>query len=159
MKYLQQSTCCVIAHDPETLGIPKNEIYHRYLTHLDRAVKDGYNTFVFCMTGGADMWIAELICQMNYLNTVCVLPYKGFCNNWDENEKQQCESILSNAKKVEYVFEKYFPQCVYKTYQYAIDFSSRVVFYYNGTRDNIKKAVTYAKKIDVEICNALDYPL
>ena len=56
---LRQHRCCFTGHRPEKLKIPEEQLCVQLGLEIDRAIEDGFTTFISGMTKGVDICAAE----------------------------------------------------------------------------------------------------
>lgn len=80
--------CCFTGHRPEKIGIPERKIKQLLTCAADKAIKDGYTTFITGMARGVDLWAGEIVLQRKKTCTeirlICATPYPGFEVGWKQ---------------------------------------------------------------------------
>ncbi len=148
--------CCFTGHRPEKLGQPEERIKELLKIEIERAVAEGYTTFISGMARGVDMWAAQLVLEQrtknDSLQLICAVPIPGFENKWEKRQKEQYKSILKQANYVTPpVSEHYFAGCFQVRNTYMVDKSSLVIALFNGQKGGTKNTVDYAKRCGVEV--------
>ena len=76
---LRKHRCCFTGHRPEKLKIPEEQLCVRLGLEIDRAIEDGFTTFISGMAKGVDICAAELVLKRRVsddrLKLICALPY------------------------------------------------------------------------------------
>ena len=60
---IREYTACFTGHRPEKMGRSEQEVKALLNRDIDRAVGDGFDTFITGMARGVDLWAAELIVE------------------------------------------------------------------------------------------------
>ena len=83
---LRQHRCCFTGHRPEKLNISEEQLCVRLGLEIDRAIEDGFTTFISGMAKGVDICAAELVLKRRVsdarLKLICALPYENFGLHW-----------------------------------------------------------------------------
>lgn len=156
---IRRQQCCFTGHRPEKLDISEREIKDRLYTAIQKAISDGYTTFISGMARGVDIWAAEIVVAEKKKNKeiklVCASPYEGFEKKWSFIEQHKYNTILKKADFVRYVCTHYSRQCFQIRNCYMVDRSSRVIAAYNGESGGTKNTIRYANSKNVEVENIL----
>ncbi len=148
---------CFTGHRPEKLDISEKEAKNRLRLAIQKAIDDGYTTFISGMARGIDMWAAEIVIEERKKNDeiklICASPYEGFEKSWNFIEKHRYKTILKRADYVKYVCEHYSRQCFQIRNVWMVDHSARVIAAYNGESGGTRNTVQYATKKGIEIYN------
>ena len=92
---------CFTGHRPEKLNISEKEVKTKLKEAVQKAIADGYTTFISGMARGVDMWAAEIVLEEQKKNDeiklICASPYEGFEKAWSFIEKHRYNSILKKA--------------------------------------------------------------
>lgn len=156
---IREYTACFTGHRPEKMGRSEQEVKALLNREIDRAVGDGFDTFITGMARGVDLWAAELIVERkNEKNfcLICALPYPGFGTGWDQMAKKSFQLVLEQADLVETVHDSYVPYCFQERNIWMVDHSRRVIAAYNGTKGGTRNTILYAEKQKTEVCNILN---
>ena len=151
---------CFTGHRPEKLDISEKEAKSRLRSAIQKAIDDGYTTFISGMARGIDMWAAEIVIEERKKNEniklICASPYEGFEKSWSFIEKHRYKTILKRADYIKYVCEHYSRQCFQIRNVWMVDHSARVIAAYNGESGGTRNTIRYAKDKKVEVYNVLE---
>ena len=155
----RKKCCCFTGHRPYKLGISENKAKQLLSDAVDKMIKKGYTTFISGMAQGIDMWAAEVVLSKREKNPaiflVCVSPYKGMENKWNEIDRQKYNSIIEQGDEIIYLCEHYTSYCFHARNNWMVNHSSMVIAAYNNEDGGTKNTVQYALKNDVEVYNIL----
>lgn len=56
--------CCFTGHRPEKLAQSETEVKEWLRLQIERAVADGYTTFITGMAMGVDIWAGQIVAEM-----------------------------------------------------------------------------------------------
>lgn len=92
---------CFTGHRPEKLKVPERKVVKALEAEIDRAITDGYTTFITGMARGVDIWAAEIVLAKKKkhpeLKLICALPYEGFENSWGADWQKRYRKILEQT--------------------------------------------------------------
>ena len=117
---LRQHRCCFTGHRPEKLNISEEQLCVRLGLEIDRAIEDGFTTFISGMAKGVDICAAELVLKRRVSD--------------DRLKLMRCIS----------------QEFSYSTYQrrneWMVDHSGRVIAVYTGESGGTRNTIAYAKQ-------------
>ena len=148
------STCCFGGHIPETSELNEPDAKMKLGDEIDRAVADGYTTFISGMSRGADIWAAEIIIRKRHLNRnlklICAQPYEYFSKDqgWEWNVKYK--KIAALADEVVTVSYRSNKGCCVLRNKWMVDRSSRIIAVSDGS-DNSNGTLNYAAYRNLKI--------
>ena len=149
--------CCFTGHRPEKLNMAESEVKKRLEEAIDKAISDGYTTFISGMARGVDMWAAEIVIKKReedaHLKLVCIPPFKGFEKNWRAEERVRFQTIIKKADFVRYTSENYSIASFQIRNCYMVNNSKRVIAAYNGQKGGTRNTVEYAEQGGIEVVN------
>ena len=156
---LKRHRCCFTGHRPEKLSLSEKEIKLLLERAIDKAIADGFVTFISGMARGTDMWAAEIVLMRKKENTdihlICASPFEGFEERWSNKEQEKYRDIIEQADLVKYICKQYSRDCFQIRNEWMVDKSSRVIAVYNGEPSGTGNTVKYALKNGVEVENVL----
>ncbi len=146
---------CFTGHRPEKLTIPEEKIKTFLDKQIQKAITDGYITFLSGMARGVDIWAAETVLKMknegNPIHLICCIPYDNFETRWSAAWQRQYTEILKNADIVTYTSHHYYNGCLQVRNQFMVDRAARLIAVYNGEPGGTRNTIEYAKRRGLEI--------
>ena len=164
--------CCFTGHRPEKILASPEEVKASLKAEIEKAIHDGYTTFISGGARGVDLWSAGFVLeekkQHPELKLVMAIPFPEFERNWD-NQKTQSQNdrrgsvvwnivyknIIEQADEVVYISEQYSKECFQKRNMWMVDRSDLVIAVYNGHASGTRNTIEYAKRRNVPI-NMID---
>ena len=61
----RRTSCCFSGHRPVKLAAPEKKIRQWLEQQIDKAVSDGYRTFITGCAMGVDLWAGQIVLQKN----------------------------------------------------------------------------------------------
>ena len=146
---------CFTGHRPEKLTIPEKEIKLFLEEQIQKAIKDGYITFLSGMARGVDIWAAESVLKIkeegNPIHLICCIPYEKFEIRWSEEWQQKYAEIIRKADIITYTSHHYYNGCLQVRNQFMVDRAARLIAVYNGEPGGTRNTIEYAKRRGLEI--------
>jgi uncharacterized phage-like protein YoqJ len=153
--FSKNKTCAFTGHRPEKLHYDELEAKRRLSVEIDRAIAEGFNTFIVGMARGIDMWAGEIVIERREagakIRLVSASPYDGFEKSWGEPERERYHRILKNADSVVFVSKGYSRGCFQIRNVYMVDRAERVIAAYNGEAGGTRNTILYAERKGVEV--------
>ena len=161
----RNKTLCFSGHRPEKLPKGKekfNFILQRLYNEIDKAIFEGYDTFIFGACYGFDLICAEQVLLrkkiIQYKNPVnikliAVVPFEEQAAKWKEQDRDKYFNILSKCDDVIILNKHYRIGCYHERNRYMVDNSSKLICYYDGSGGGTGYTVEYAKKRSIQIVN------
>ncbi len=157
---LRLKRCCFTGHRPEKIELSEKEIKPLLENAIDRAIEDGYVTFITGMAMGTDIWAAEILLKRKKknknLHLVCALPHPNFESRRSIIEKMRFNTIIKNADCVKQVSKLYYKGCYQVRNEWMVDRSNLVIAVFNGQKSGTKNTIDYARKKGLNIVNVLE---
>ena len=147
---LRQHRCCFTGHRPEKLNISEEQLCVRLGLEIDRAIEDGFTTFISGMAQGVDICAAELVLKRrvsdNRLKLICALPFDGFGLHWSMDWTQRYSHILQQADLVRCICKVFSYASYQRRNEWMVDHSGRVIAVYTGESGGTRNTIAYAKQ-------------
>lgn len=157
---LRKRRCCFTGHRPEKLNVSEKEVKALLELAIDKAVQDGFVTFITGMAMGTDIWAAEIVLEKKKknkdLHLICALPHPNFDTNRSIVEKMKFAKILKKADLIREINNHYFTGCYQVRNEWMVDRSNRVISVFNGQKSGTKNTIDYAKRKGIEVFNVID---
>ena len=158
-------TLCFSGHRTERL--PKNKKKFNNLIQdlsmkIDKAISEGYDTFIFGACYGFDLICAEqvllrkqIIQYTNPINIklIAAVPFEEQAAKWGFQDRYKYFNILSKCDDVIILNKHFKTGCYHERNRYMVDNSSKLICYYDGSGGGTGYTVEYAKKRSIEIVN------
>ncbi|MBQ3424080.1 MAG: DUF1273 family protein [Clostridia bacterium] len=160
---LRLHRCCFTGHRPEKLGAPEADVRAWLEAQIDRAIADGYVTFISGCAMGADIWAAQIVLQKKAvhpgLHLIVAPPWPGFYDRWGEAWREQCEALLRDADLVRNISGHYHPDVFGQRNRWMVDHSNRIIACFDGSAGGAGDMLDYAAGAGIEvICKRPDGP-
>ena len=147
--------CCFTGHRPEKLMGGMAHIQMKLQFEIERAIADGFGTFITGMARGIDLIAAEFVLAMqkNGMPThlICASPYVGFETRWSVDWQERYRNVLNSADIVRYASPVYNRDCFQARNEWMVDHSSRLIAVYNGSPVGTQNTIEYARKRGLDI--------
>lgn len=70
---LRSHRCCFTGHRPDKIELGEKEIKPMLEKAIDKAIENGYITFITGMAMGVDIWAAEIVLDRKNITKNCIL--------------------------------------------------------------------------------------
>jgi uncharacterized phage-like protein YoqJ len=163
--YTKEKTVCFSGHRnnrlPQTAK-EMNSLKARISKEIDRAVHDGFNTFLFGACYGFDLICAEIVLNIKNkikpensenIRVVAVVPFEEQAAKWNDSDRETYYNTLAKCDDVVTLSLQYAKDCYNKRNKYMADNSGRLICYFDGGSGGTCNTVEYAKQSGVEIVN------
>lgn len=162
---INAKTTCFSGHKTEKLPKRKTEfdlMIQSLICEIDKAISDGYDTFMFGACYGFDMICAEQILMRKQIvlptdpiniNIIAVVPFEEQAAKWKEKDRERYFNILSRCDEVITLNKHYQSGCYHERNRYMVDNSSRLICYYDGSCGGTGYTVEYAEDKNMHIIN------
>ncbi len=163
----RNKTCCFTGHRNRDLPFSGDRsrrgmkcLVSSLQLYIEKAIEDGYDTFISGMAEGIDLICAEIVHNLisrkgMKLNLICAVPYKGQgIKELSAPMDQYIYSmILSDCSQVVYVSEKKSRVCYRKRNQFMVDNSHRIIGVYKekDISSGTLQTINMAKKAGLEM--------
>lgn len=160
---LNSTTACFTGHRSQKLPWLSNEEDERYKvmiatlsTEIEKAINNGYKTFLCGMSLGFDMICAETVLNLKErygdIKIIGALPCYTQDKKWKDKDKQRYRGILSRLDGIRCIYDEYIGvECMHERNRYMVNNSSLTIALFNGQRGGTKSTIEYAKKQGVKI--------
>ena len=147
--------CCFTGHRPEKLNESEEEVKRWLEEQIDRAIADGYVTFISGCAMGVDIWAGQIVLRKKAENPavhlIAATPWPGFARRWSEEWRKQYNDLLHDADLVVNISDHYHNDVFRQRNEWLVDRSNRVIAYYNGAPGGTQETVEYAEKRGIEL--------
>lgn len=146
--FSKERCCCFSGHRPEKLNADEETVRALLAEAIDKAIADGYDTFISGMARGVDQWAAELVLARRdageAIRLVAALPCPVKERADGKARGMHLTELLDRADAVEAVSPCYHRGCFHKRNAWMIGHASRLIAVYGGydggTGDTIARA-------------------
>ena len=143
---LRLHRCCFTGHRPEKLDKTPEEVQAWLETQIDKAISDGYTTFIAGCAMGVDIWAGQIVIRKKEtrpgLHLIAATPWPGFSRRWNEAWQEQYKELLKNADLVVNVDTHYHSAVFQQRNEWLVDHSHRAIAYFNGAPGGTSKQST-----------------
>lgn len=162
----RNKTLCFSGHRTEKL--PKNNkkfanLIVRLNLEIEKAISEGYDTFLFGACYGFDLICAEEVLMrkqiirytdpVSSIKLIAVVPFEDQAARWNEHDRNKYFRILSKCNEVITLNKHYKSGCYHERNRYMVDNSSKLICYYNGSTGGTGYTAEYAEKQSIKIVN------
>ena len=164
-EYKINKTLCFSGHRTEKLPKGKNEfnlMVQSLIYEINKAIMDGYDTFMFGACYGFDLICAEQVLIRKQIirhtdpvkiNLVAVVPFEEQAAKWSERDREKYFNVLSGCDEVITLNKQYQDGCCHERNRYMADNSSRLICYYDGSGGDMGYMIEYAESKSVNVVN------
>lgn len=143
-------TCCFTGHRPDKCKGTEEEIRARLADEIQKAIGEGYDTFISGMASGVDTWAAEEVLKIKSENDeiklIAAIPFPGVEKNRTAELQDRFEAIVEKADDVQFICQKYQRLAFRARDAWMVDHASRVIAVFNGSQGGTEWTIHYAKK-------------
>ena len=147
--------CCFLGHRPEKLAESPEEVKKWLETQIDRAISDGFTTFITGCAMGADLWAAQIVIRKKAeraaLRLIAAVPWPGFPARWSDAWRRQYDEALKGADLVVRICDHYHDGVFRQRNEWMADHSGRVIAFYNGESGGTGDTIEYARSRGIEV--------
>lgn len=153
---------CFTGHRPEKLHNDEKVVKKLLREQIEKAIADGYKTFISGMARGIDLWAAEIVLELKKKNKdkeihlICALPHPDFESKWQLADRLKYHSVLKKADLKRIICPEFSMGAYQKRNIWMVDRSNRVIAAYNGEKGGTKNTLDYAGSQGVEVINIFD---
>ena len=153
---------CFTGHRPEKLHYPEKQVKALLREQIEKAIEDGFTTFITGMARGIDLWAAEIVLELKRkhkdkeLHLICALPHPDFDSKWTLPDKMKFHSILKKADLQRTICPEFSMSAYQKRNIWMVNKSNRVIAAYNGVKGGTKNTIDYACRVGINVVNIFD---
>ena len=115
---------------------------------LERFIQSGKKVFLSGGAMGFDTLAAQSVLTLKRhhpeILLVLALPCRSQASRWPEEDRQVYRSLISEADRVQYISEEYFPGCMQKRNRFLVDHADTCLCYLTRCRGGTWNTVSYA---------------
>jgi len=152
---MKNSTCCFTGH--RHLSVSNEILSARLEKQIIDLIEQG---IIYYGAGGAlgfdtiaALTVIKLRNQYSNIKLILVLPCKDQTKGWNNNDISVYNYILSQANKVVYTSESYYPGCMHKRNRHLVDNSSHCICYMEKDSGGTAYTVSYARDSGLTVYN------
>ncbi|MDD3230731.1 MAG: SLOG family protein [Oscillospiraceae bacterium] len=164
---VREKTVCFTGHRTEKL--PQGDglvlLRKRLANEIERALQDGYDTFLFGGAYGFDLMAAEEVLKKKTLielqnprqiRLIAVIPFEEQAARFSVADHELYYEIMPKCDEVITLNTHYHNQCYAQRNQYMVDHSNRVICCWNRQSvSGTAQTVRMAERQNLEIINLL----
>lgn len=151
--------CCFSGHRPEKIAGDEYAIVHWLYSAIQRAIDEGYQTFITGMARGVDIWAAEQVirAKLSYPNVrlICAIPHPDFEISWGHEWQRRYHNVLDQSDLVKTISTRRSLNRKNDSYQirneWMVDHSSKLICVYNGQPSGTRNTIEYAQSHGLNI--------
>lgn len=147
--------CCFTGHRPEKLTVENTKLCRELGGAIDKAISDGFYTFISGMSRDVDLWAAAIVLSRKQLHPeihlICAIPHPGFEENWNSEWQLLYHNVLAEADLIRTISPTYFRGCYQIRNCWMVNHSSLVIAVYNGSKGGTQNTIRYAEQQGVSI--------
>ena len=161
--FANKMVCCFTSHRSQKLPWSFNEQDERCLImkkqlyfEIEKAIKEGYNTFLCGMALGFDMICAETVLDLkkkyNFIKITGAIPCKNQDYKWNNKKKKRYRNLLNQLDGIRCIYKKYNgSKCMIERNKYMVNNSSKMIALFNGLPGGTSTTIEYAKNQGLKI--------
>lgn len=135
--------------------MPETEVIAWLESEIQKAINDGFITFISGMARGVDIWAAEIVLRLRDegkpIHLICASPFEGFERSWSADWKRRYNDVIRRADIVKFVCKAYNRACFQIRNEWMVDRSTRVIAIFNGKPGGTMNTVRYAENHKIEV--------
>jgi len=147
--------CCFSGHRPEKLNEPEAVIKAWLEKQIEKAIDDGFTTFISGCAMGVDIWAGRIVTRKkayySVIHLIAATPWPGFARRWSQEWQDQYNALLCEADLVVNVCNHYHQGVFQQRNQWMVDHSARLIAYYNGMDGGTKNTIDYAMRKNLDV--------
>ena len=151
----RMKSCCFTGHRPAKLAMTEEEARQWLEEQIDKAVSDGYRTFITGCAMGVDIWAGQAVLRKRNadpaIRLIAANPWPEMADRWGDPWREMHRELLRRADEVVTISSHYHRGVYAQRNYWMVDHSSRLIACYNGTPGGTRNTVLYAEKRGLEI--------
>ncbi|MGE4485787.1 MAG: SLOG family protein [Oscillospiraceae bacterium] len=160
-----ERTICFSGHRREKMpkGKALEVLEERLVGEIEKAIGDGYDTFLFGGCYGFDLTAAAMVLsrkrRIDFLNPrrirlIAIIPFENQALHWRESDRALYYDIMPQCDDVITLSLRYHDKCYADRNQYMTERSSRLICYWDGElRSGTAQTIRMAQNQGMEIIN------
>lgn len=164
-KIIRERTVCFTGHRSEKLpkGDALERLRQRLSEEIEKAIQDGYDTFLFGGAYGFDLMAAEEVLKkkvlidlqnLQHIRLIAIIPFEEQAVRFSVADHERYYEIMPKCNEVITLNTRYNSQCYAQRNQYMVDRSNRIICCWNGeVVSGAAQIVRMAQKQNLEIVN------
>ena len=160
MEINKEKTCCFTGHRPQKLLGSEMKTTAKLKEQINKAIEDGYDTFLVGMAPGVDIWAGEIIVRLKKTNPslklVAAVAHKGVERTWTEDWRKRFTKLLSQADEVTYQCDHHERWTFLARDRWMVENSSRIIGVFNGSPGGTMYTLKYAAEKGLEVVKIED---
>lgn len=149
------TACCFTGHRPDKLNLSESECKEKLKIYIEKAINDGFKTFISGMAKGIDVWAGEVVLELKKtypdISLFLAYPFNGFNKGTTYKEKALIDYLKKSSSGKKVLQPSYSKSSFQKRNMWMVDNSSLVLAFYNGTPGGTLNTINYAKKQNTEV--------
>lgn len=151
----KRHACTFTGHRPERLAFSEKEVIAWLKEEIERAVNDGYSTFISGMQRGVDLWAAEEVLRLKEagenVRLVAAVPFRGMEQHWENDWKIRYRQVIGKAAEIVFISNTPGRAAFFARNHYMVDHASRLIAVYSGGGGGTLETMNYAEKKKIEV--------
>lgn len=149
--------CCFTGHRPEKLQASEAEVVAVLRSAIQKAIDDGFKTFISGMSRGVDIWAAEVVLAFRKadpnIHLICALPHPDFEVRWHDDWKERYRAILQQSDLVRMISPEFKMSAYMERNKWMVNRTSLVIAVFNGMNGGTQSTIKYARTQGVRVWN------
>ena len=151
--------CCFSGQRPEKLDASEADVKQWLEEQIDRAVAEGYLTFISGCGMGVDLWAGQIVLKKKErdpaLHLIAAFPWPGFPSRWNAFWRGQFDALIRNADLALAVSDHYHEGVFRQRNEWLVNHSHRLIACFNGAPGGTKDMIDYARSRQIEVVTLL----
>ena len=152
---LRKTRCCFTGHRPQLLRRLEEDIKVDLENAIQKAISEGYTTFISGLAYGVDIWAAEIVIRLKTANAnlhlIAAIPFPGVDETWEGDWRRRYRHLLSQSEYVKVMEPMFSKEAYQKRNEWMVNHSSKVIAVYNGQAGGTRNTIHYARVCSVPI--------